>query len=165
MRGRRERLMEADIEMEDGLFLAAFESGSLPEECFRHRDHVRAAWLLLQEAPPAAALARFTGALKRFAASLGKSRLYHETITWAYVLLINERMERSGRDASWEEFAESNADGGPRSSGLTTATTRSSQISLGRSSCCPTEFRVEASAAATEPGYDAMAGRQLSHGR
>jgi hypothetical protein len=110
MRGRREQLMEADIEMEDGLFLAAFESGSLPEECFHHRDHVRAAWLLLQDAPPAAALVRFTEALKRFAASLGKSRLYHETITWAYVLLINERMERSGRGASWEEFAKSNAD-------------------------------------------------------
>jgi len=102
--------MEIDSEMEDGLFLAAFESGSLPEECFRHRDHVRAAWLLLQDTPPAAALARFTEALKRFAASLGKSRLYHETITWAYVLLINERMERSGRGGSWEEFAEANAD-------------------------------------------------------
>ena len=103
-------MMETDSQMEDGAFLAAFESGSLPEEFFRHRDHVRAAWLLLQEAPPAAALARFTEALKRFAASLGKSRLYHETITWAYVLLINERMERSGRGGSWEEFTEANAD-------------------------------------------------------
>jgi hypothetical protein len=102
--------MEKESEMEDGPFLAAFESGSLPEECFRHRDHVRAAWLLLREAAPAAALARFTEALKRFAAVLGKSRLYHETITWAYLLLINERMERCGRGRSWPEFAEANTD-------------------------------------------------------
>lgn len=102
--------MEMDSEMEDGLFLAAFESGSLPEECFRHRDHVRAAWLLLQDAPPAAALARFSEALKRFAASLGKSRLYHETITWAYVLLINERMERADETQCWREFAAANED-------------------------------------------------------
>jgi len=91
-------------------FLAAFEAGTLPEECFHHRDHVRAAWLLLREEPPAAALARFSSALKRFAAAKGKTRLYHETITWAYLLLINERMERGGRGLDWNEFAESNPD-------------------------------------------------------
>jgi len=91
-------------------FLAAFEAGTLPEECFHHRDHVRAAWLLLREEPPAVALARFSSALKRFAAAKGKTRLYHETITWAYLLLINERMERGGRGLDWNEFAESNPD-------------------------------------------------------
>jgi hypothetical protein len=96
--------------MEDREFLAAFEAGTLPEELFRHRDHVRAAWLLLREETPASALARFSAALRRFAAILGKAGLYHETITWAYLLLINERMERTGRDRSWREFAEGNAD-------------------------------------------------------
>jgi len=97
-------------EMEDSAFLAAFESATLPESGFRHRDHVRAAWLLLRAGSPAEALGRFSEALKRFAAALGKARLYHETITWAYLLLINERMERSGRGADWEDFAESNPD-------------------------------------------------------
>ena len=96
--------------MEDADFLAAFEAATLPEECFRHRDHVRAAWLLLREETPAAALDRFSTALKRFAASKAKSGLYHETITWAYLLLINERMERSGRKAGWQEFARANPD-------------------------------------------------------
>jgi hypothetical protein len=82
--------------MEDRVFLAAFEAGTLPEELFRHRDHVRAAWLLLREEPPAAALARFSAALKRFAAVHGKARLYHETITWAYLLLIRERSSDPG---------------------------------------------------------------------
>jgi len=96
--------------MNDRDFLAAFEDGSLPEDRFHHPDHVRAAWLLLREEPPAAALARFSSALKRFAAAKGKTRLYHETITWAYVLLINERVQRSGRRLDWEEFARANPD-------------------------------------------------------
>ncbi|MDQ5871807.1 MAG: hypothetical protein M3547_06320 [Acidobacteriota bacterium] len=91
-------------------FLAAFENGTLPEERFHHADHVRAAWLILGEDPPAAALGRFSAALKRFAAAKNRRGLYHETITWAYLLLVNERMERAGRDLSWEEFAASNPD-------------------------------------------------------
>jgi hypothetical protein len=91
-------------------FLAAFEDGTLPEECFHHRDHVRVAWLLLREGSPAAALDRFSTALRRFAAAKGKPGLYHETVTWAYLLLINERMERCGRGLDWERFAASNPD-------------------------------------------------------
>jgi len=96
--------------MNDRDFLAAFEDGTLPEECFHHRDHVRAAWLLLREERPAAALDRFSAALVRFASAKGKAGLYHETITWAYLLLIRERMERGQRGAGWEEFATANPD-------------------------------------------------------
>jgi hypothetical protein len=91
-------------------FLEAFEAGTLPEEQFHHPDHVRAAWLLLQEDAPAAALHRFSSALKRFAAAKGKTRLYHETITWAYLFLINERVQRSGGRLDWDEFAAANPD-------------------------------------------------------
>ena len=96
--------------MTDRDFLAAFEDGTLSEDLFHHSDHVRAAWLLLREGTPASALDRFSTALKRFAASKGKSGLYHETITWAYLLLINERMERGGRQLAWNEFARTNPD-------------------------------------------------------
>lgn len=94
----------------DRRFLHALETGTVAEEDFRHRDHIRAAWLLLHEVPPAAALQRFSEALKRFAGAHGKSGLYHETITWAYLLLINERMERGGRQRSWQNFSSANAD-------------------------------------------------------
>ena len=56
------------------------------------------------------ALAKFPAALKRFAISKGKPNLYHETITWAYLLLIGERLARAGTAQSWEEFAEENQD-------------------------------------------------------
>ena len=71
---------------------------------------MRAAWLILREEAPAAALGRFSAALKRFAAAKQKDGLYHETITWAYLLLVNERMERTGRARAWEEFTASNPD-------------------------------------------------------
>jgi len=96
--------------MDDAEFLERFESATLSESQFHHADHVRAAWLLLGLYAPAEALDRFAAALARLAASFQKSSLYHETITWAYLLLIRERIERVGRGSSFEEFAEANPD-------------------------------------------------------
>jgi hypothetical protein len=87
-----------------------FERGTLPNECFRHREHVRMAFLYLTEYPALRALQVFSEALQRFATAHGKPQLYHETITWAYILLIRERMARAGRREDWEEFARHNAD-------------------------------------------------------
>jgi hypothetical protein len=95
--------------MHDQDFVTAFEACALPAEAFHHRDHVRLAWLYLKELPPAAALVRFTEGLQRFAHAHGKPGLYHETITWAYLLLIRERMARAD-PGSFEEFAAANPD-------------------------------------------------------
>jgi hypothetical protein len=56
------------------------------------------------------AIQRFSSSLARFAAAKGKPGLYHETITWAFLLLIRERMARAGRTQRWSEFAANNAD-------------------------------------------------------
>jgi hypothetical protein len=52
--------------------------------------------------------------LERLAAASGKPGLYHETITWAFLLLIRERiartLQRRGRLPSWDEFAADNKD-------------------------------------------------------
>ena len=101
---------EAERALDDRAFVEAFESCTLPAHRFHHRDHVRLAWLYLRGEEPARALARFAEGLKRFAAALGQSGLYHETITWAYLLLIRERMERQGDGASFEAFAARNPD-------------------------------------------------------
>lgn len=89
----------------DSRWIEAFEAATLPDGAFHHRDHVRTAWIYLQRFPPAAALDRFARGLRRFAAEKGKPGLYHETITWAYLLLIRERMERDGSEGSFDEFA------------------------------------------------------------
>jgi|SRR5947209_13909421 len=84
-------------------FVAAFESCELSE--FHHADHVRVAWIYLSRYPSADAISRFSSSLQRFAASKGKPDLFHETITWAYLLLINECMHCDDAPRIWEEFA------------------------------------------------------------
>lgn len=95
--------------MNDHEFVDAFERCALPNGSFHHRDHVRLAWIYLRDQPPLDALARFTTSLKRFATANGHPELYHETITWAYLLLIHERMARSSAD-DFESFAAENVD-------------------------------------------------------
>jgi hypothetical protein len=96
--------------MKDEEFVQRFEACTLPAESFHHPDHVRVVWLYLHSYPVLETLARFSQGLKRFVKANGKANRYHETITWAYVLLINERMSRSRPEQNWEEFVDSNAD-------------------------------------------------------
>jgi len=91
-------------------WMAEFEKCTLPNGSFHHADHVKMAFLYLQEYPPLEALSRFSSALKRFAAAQGRPDLYNETITWGYLLLIRERMARASSRQSWAEFLVGNAD-------------------------------------------------------
>jgi len=91
-------------------FVKRFEDGTLPSESFHHRDHVRMAWLFLSRYPLLEALRQFSSALQRFAVAHGQPNLYHQTITWSYLFLINERRERLGTSQGWDKFAEANAD-------------------------------------------------------
>jgi hypothetical protein len=89
--------------------VSEFEQGRAPGD-FHHADHVCLAFAYVSRFPFLEAVERFSAALKRFAVSKGKPNLYHETITWAYLFLIRERIARSGRTQSWEEFADRNPD-------------------------------------------------------
>lgn len=95
--------------MNDEEFIAAFEDCTLPAEGFHHEQHVKVVWLYLQRYPLLEALTRFSANLKRFATANGKPNLYHETITWSYVFLIHERIQRDGQQ-NWEEFKSANPD-------------------------------------------------------
>lgn len=100
----------SDRKLTDRELMDQFERATLPAECFHHREHVRVAFLYLTERPILSALQAFSSALQKFAATHGKANLYHETITWAYMFLIQERMARAGRKQNWEEFAKNNPD-------------------------------------------------------
>ena len=92
----------ADQELLRG-FAAA---GTLPQ--FRHRDHVRAAWLYLKREPLLRALERFSADLRAFALANGKPGLYHETLTWAFLFLVHERLGEPAED--FAGFAARNPD-------------------------------------------------------
>ena len=91
-------------------FVDALESCSLPSDAFDHRGHVRLAWLYLRDQPLLLALPRFIDTLKRYASSLGATGKYHETITYAFLFLIHERMARPPATTTFDAFANANPD-------------------------------------------------------
>jgi hypothetical protein len=93
----------------DRELVTALEACTLPAGMFDHREHVRLAWLYLREQPLLEALPRFIASLKRYAGSLGATAKYHETITFAFLFLIHERMARRPA-TTFEAFADANAD-------------------------------------------------------
>lgn|SRR5579884_115346 len=101
--------MKSQIQTADDELIERFESGTISGNAFHHSDHVRLAFAYLQGYPLVEALARFSAALKQFAAAQGKAERYNETITMAYFFLINERLERA-QMVRWEEFARRNQD-------------------------------------------------------
>ena len=92
--------------MNDDELLEQFEAASIPGDCFPHAEHLRAAFLYLCRYPLLEALQKFSDALRRLAGVNGKPERYHETITWAYVFLVHERMQED----NWEGFASRNPD-------------------------------------------------------
>jgi hypothetical protein len=100
--------------MTDDQFVAAFEGCTIRTEEFHHQDHVRMGFLYMSRLPGLEGIRRFSEELERLAAASGKPSLYHEAITWAFLLLIRERLarglQRGGRLPSWDEFAADNND-------------------------------------------------------
>ena len=89
--------------------LDRFLDTTLPSDQFHHHQHLQVAWMFVQKFGMPRALSEFTDALKRFADAKGATGLYHETITWAFLLLIAERQAKCGA-ASWDAFAAVNPD-------------------------------------------------------
>ena len=67
----------------------ALERGELPNGGFHHADHLRIAWVYLDECGSAdAAVVRMAATLRTFAASVGKPEKYSDALTafWIYQL-------------------------------------------------------------------------------
>jgi hypothetical protein len=96
--------------MNDDDFLRALEACTLAPAAFNHAAHLRAGFLYLQRQDFPEALGAMRRAIRAFAASIGKDGLYHETITTAFMTLINARLavEPAGvapARVAWEGFA------------------------------------------------------------
>ena len=85
-------------------FLARLEAGSLPPAEFGHRGHLRAGFLYLRRHDFPGACVAMKRSIQRFAASLGKGTLYHETITVAYLALIAERLAEEPVELDFDTF-------------------------------------------------------------
>nr|WP_298682736.1 hypothetical protein [uncultured Dongia sp.] len=91
--------------MNDDDFLRALEACTLAPAAFNHAAHLRAGFLYLQRQDFPEALGAMRRAIKAFAVSIGKDGLYHETITTAFMTLINARLAIEPAGGSWEDFA------------------------------------------------------------
>lgn len=76
----------------DAELLERFESNTLDPARFSHREHVRVAWLLLRRDGLVAALGGYRTRLQQLTSRVGKPEVYHETITFASLLLVWDRL-------------------------------------------------------------------------
>ncbi|MBL8754120.1 MAG: hypothetical protein JNK15_12540 [Planctomycetes bacterium] len=84
--------------------LAAIEAGGAGVERFGHREHLLVTFVLLvQTGDLALAALRLRAALRRFAANRGVPGKYHETLTWAWLALVDDRRRRAP-SASFDEL-------------------------------------------------------------
>ena len=95
--------------MTDDELIAAFEVGTPPEP-FHHVDHVKLAWTYLRRHPVIDVLTRLPKGLRALATARGKPDRYHETITWAYIFLLRERMAQMGPTHDWADFVKCHPD-------------------------------------------------------
>lgn len=86
-------------------FLRAFEDGSLPVDEFDHEAHVHAAWCCLDRYGRQEGTRRFRTALMRLVRLHGAEDKYHETMTTAFLELIEHRRRK---DADWPSFRRQN---------------------------------------------------------
>ena len=106
MTGNRIRSTRDQLDVSDRDFLNAFESCALPAADFRHRDHVRLAFIYVALHDLDTALDLMRSGLHRFLAHAGApSSKYHETITRAWLLAVQHFMREAGAVASFEDFA------------------------------------------------------------
>jgi hypothetical protein len=89
--------------MSDDEFVEAFETCTLPKELFHHRDHLRLAWIYLRRYGRREAGTRVGESIRRYAAHLGASQKYHETITLAWFLLMEHAHRQAKPGASFED--------------------------------------------------------------
>lgn len=80
----------------------AFDAGTLPSAQFSHRVHLAAGWAYLARHGFPDGVVRFRERLRAYVAAAGAAAKYHETLTWAYMILMNE--ERELRAAPGESF-------------------------------------------------------------
>lgn len=91
--------------MSDQEFIASFEQGRL--EQFRHRDHIRMAWIYLTSQGYPQAVEAITSGIRAFAASKNATGLYHETITLFWIYSVAEAIEITTAE-TFEEFISHN---------------------------------------------------------
>ncbi len=90
--------------MDDQSFLKAFEDGTLPPAEFSHRGHIRMAWLYLRSYGWEDGLVHIRSGIQQFAARLGATNKYHETMTVFWARLVQHMITDQPQIDTFEAF-------------------------------------------------------------
>jgi hypothetical protein len=90
--------------MDDGEFLRLFHDSNLPGDEFRHRGHLRLAWLVLSRHSRIDAESIIAREIQLFAVAKGASNRYHDTLTRFWVRLVGHAMEYAPEARSIEDI-------------------------------------------------------------
>lgn len=74
--------------LSDEEFKQAFERCAIPNEAFKHRDHLRLAWVYIRASDQDTAIGRLTQSIRRYAHHHGAGGRYHETLTRAWARIV-----------------------------------------------------------------------------
>ena len=85
-------------------FLRAFEDLSFPADLFRHREHIRAAWMYLKSSDASSAAERMAASIRRFANHHGATQKYHHTLTLAWMRLVAVALVETPEAGTFEKF-------------------------------------------------------------
>ena len=95
--------------LEDEVFVAQVESCRFPADRFRHAEHIRLAWSYLRQEEYGIAEERMRASIQRLAHHAGVDGKYHETLTIAWMRLVNAAFSLSSRIERFADFAVAHA--------------------------------------------------------
>lgn len=106
LREMRAEEVEVDprVSPADHAFRLSFERCEIPNEAFRHREHLRLAWICLCESDLDRAARRVSKGIRRYAEHHGASRKYHETLSAAWVRIVALAIAESPDAAGFDEL-------------------------------------------------------------
>lgn len=90
--------------MSDDAFVTAFETCELPGEMFRHPEHVRLTFIYLRRHGFDGARMRISEGIRRYALHNGAAQKYHETITIAWLRIVQDAMAKISDGAGFEDM-------------------------------------------------------------
>jgi len=90
--------------MDDRDFLSLFHDANLPSEEFRHKGHLRLAWLVLSHHRMDQAESIVAREIQRFALANGAPNRYHHTLTRFWVRVVGHAMDNAPEARSIDEL-------------------------------------------------------------
>ena len=95
--------------MTDNEFLQQIEGCTLPKEAFSHRNHVRLAWLYLNDRANGDPDERIAATIQRYATSIGAATKYDHALTLRWMRLVEAAIAETPAE-TFEAFIEARAE-------------------------------------------------------